>query len=617
MPTYRVTDPISGKTVRLTGDSPPTEQELEQVFSEISGPRGPVEEVSGPRMAMDAFNAVTGGSVPQMYDRAVAPDRAAVGVQRGVARGIGAAGKAVTDGISEVNPMVGWGAKQLLPQDEFGGHAAMLAGPMGAAVSGLAASKLGIAAGKKIAGIGGGLSEGAKTMLRYAEAKGIKLSPAEISNSPVLLAFENMMEKTPFGSEAFHGFKDKQIAAIKSLRNTLADKFGTREDAEVLDEIVKNSLRAESSTRKDAADALYGRVGELAKDAVIPMNATKRAAIELLEKELRLRPELRHNGIVDAAARAIGVEAKDLTPEMLDKIRSGWTGTLDFANFRGLQRHLGGIIEEEDIARAMGAPGVKFLGSAEAGAAKKLFKATEQDLSGFGKASGGELKKALDMATEFYAEGRGIYGNRNIVRMMKADPGTFVQTVFRPGPGSVERVRAVKTALGGDKKGFQALRRQFVESKLIPEVGDNFTPTGFQKTLDTYGEPFLREIFDGKELMQFKALAKLSERVGAAGRLQGTQGSARANTGIANTVLSSLAGTGGFVMAGPLGAAAGTTGVILGPRALSRLYLSETGRSLMMKGFTVPAGTDEAIKLTGAITAYLKAKDLDETERNP
>lgn len=33
MPTYRVTDPDTGITLRLTGDSPPTEQELEQIFA--------------------------------------------------------------------------------------------------------------------------------------------------------------------------------------------------------------------------------------------------------------------------------------------------------------------------------------------------------------------------------------------------------------------------------------------------------------------------------------------------------------------------------------------------------------------------------------------------------
>jgi hypothetical protein len=39
MPTYRVTDPNTGRTLRLTGDSPPTEQELEEVFA-AAEPKG-------------------------------------------------------------------------------------------------------------------------------------------------------------------------------------------------------------------------------------------------------------------------------------------------------------------------------------------------------------------------------------------------------------------------------------------------------------------------------------------------------------------------------------------------------------------------------------------------
>lgn len=37
MPTYKITEPQSGKVFRITGDSPPTEQELEQIFSSVGG----------------------------------------------------------------------------------------------------------------------------------------------------------------------------------------------------------------------------------------------------------------------------------------------------------------------------------------------------------------------------------------------------------------------------------------------------------------------------------------------------------------------------------------------------------------------------------------------------
>lgn len=41
MPRYTVKDPISGKTVVLTGDSPPTEAELNQIFAELARPSKP------------------------------------------------------------------------------------------------------------------------------------------------------------------------------------------------------------------------------------------------------------------------------------------------------------------------------------------------------------------------------------------------------------------------------------------------------------------------------------------------------------------------------------------------------------------------------------------------
>lgn len=45
MPVYEITDPQSGRTIEIEGDSPPSEEELQQIFSTISQP---AQEVSGP-----------------------------------------------------------------------------------------------------------------------------------------------------------------------------------------------------------------------------------------------------------------------------------------------------------------------------------------------------------------------------------------------------------------------------------------------------------------------------------------------------------------------------------------------------------------------------------------
>lgn len=52
MPTYRITDPSSGRTFRLTGDSPPSEQEIAGIFASMGGPAKP--EPAGWRSAADA-----------------------------------------------------------------------------------------------------------------------------------------------------------------------------------------------------------------------------------------------------------------------------------------------------------------------------------------------------------------------------------------------------------------------------------------------------------------------------------------------------------------------------------------------------------------------------------
>lgn len=62
--TYKVTDPNTGRTIRLTGDSPPTEQELQEIFSQFEVKREPSfgERVGG---AFDAAATMATGAIAQ------------------------------------------------------------------------------------------------------------------------------------------------------------------------------------------------------------------------------------------------------------------------------------------------------------------------------------------------------------------------------------------------------------------------------------------------------------------------------------------------------------------------------------------------------------------------
>lgn len=63
MPTYKVTDPNTGRVVRLTGDSPPTQQELEQVFAQFQvEEQPPVDDMAARRQ--EALKALAGEQSP-------------------------------------------------------------------------------------------------------------------------------------------------------------------------------------------------------------------------------------------------------------------------------------------------------------------------------------------------------------------------------------------------------------------------------------------------------------------------------------------------------------------------------------------------------------------------
>jgi hypothetical protein len=81
MPTYSVRDPTTGKTVRLTGDSPPTEQELEQIFAGLKEqPQSGLLERAG-EVAWDAIGGLRSSAARTIYGggdvirRAVGMDR--------------------------------------------------------------------------------------------------------------------------------------------------------------------------------------------------------------------------------------------------------------------------------------------------------------------------------------------------------------------------------------------------------------------------------------------------------------------------------------------------------------------------------------------------------------
>lgn len=120
MPTYRIKDPSTGRTIRLTGDSPPTEQELEEVFRSVgqqqAAPSATIGEMrrreeQGQVAALpEAQAAVAVGSTAEM-NRAV-QDAGKVGMMERFAGVMGQLGEPV----GMLSPMEGG---RIAPSGEF------------------------------------------------------------------------------------------------------------------------------------------------------------------------------------------------------------------------------------------------------------------------------------------------------------------------------------------------------------------------------------------------------------------------------------------------------------------------------------------------------------------
>lgn len=93
MPTYSIRDPHTGKTVKLTGDSPPTEQELTAVFAHLAGTPAPAS-AEEPSQAERMFR----GGTQALYD-------AGAGVGKGAANTVIGLGELV-HGIPGVSAAV-------------------------------------------------------------------------------------------------------------------------------------------------------------------------------------------------------------------------------------------------------------------------------------------------------------------------------------------------------------------------------------------------------------------------------------------------------------------------------------------------------------------------------
>lgn len=291
MPVYEATDPLTGKTLEIEGASPPTEEELEQLFANQFPSIGPANEENfipdKPLTPEDVQTerGVSGGSAFEaIFPPALATAGAVFAPQTRFPQLAGVAGQAIS-GLARNLPKigaagVGGGAGEASVEAARGGDLedVAIAGAEGAKDFVLAETA-GLGAGavleKTLRPFAGKITEQSKKLLEFAKEKNI---PASID------AFiPGMTQKLLKGGTdnflpsrlANDVFRRKAVKRMNNIMQEAIDEVGPVADKETVDILVTEGFQsAVKSKRATAINLANNFVNDIGAETVIKLNKT-------------------------------------------------------------------------------------------------------------------------------------------------------------------------------------------------------------------------------------------------------------------------------------------------------------------------------------------------------
>lgn len=404
--------------------------------------------------------------------------------------------------------------------------------------------------------------EGMKTGLDLSErglAMGVELTPAEVLNSRPFALIEKGLENLPMSSGVMQKFRTKQMEGLLKQRSKLLEEQGSSESIEGigfriqerLDEILQKQFKARAeelpALRNRALKAMgssesYESLGKRADDAIIDYTkrfkeeADKRysaidelvapetpmridnviAEAESLRDELdKVLPTSRDSRVTAIVNDILGLKkpppdagpefdvmgAPIERPEVPDEPPS-----ISFEGFRRNQSVWRKLTRSHDLAQRPGGPrGAQGMSDAEAGAYKRLIKASQRDLENFSEESGGNIKETVSMANAFYGENKqGINSPQfqALSKMAANEPSKVVDFAFKPG--NIEEINLLRRVTNPGV--FRDMKQKFTSRNILGE-GADFSGNTIKQNMERYGEETLANIYEPGELKTLLALS--------------------------------------------------------------------------------------------------------------
>lgn len=651
MPSYLITDNTTGKKFKVTGDSPPTESEMVQIFTDMGGgtpTNNPADYPQGKSVSeQDAMRKrflSEEGTIPTRLRNTSLSDmakNAALEIPRlaneAVMLPVNLASKSYAGykGLAQL-PFKGADAvaSDIQGRSQFHGIAepSMTGELVGKGIQG-AADTLGLEPGSvefmsDLAGVAGvkamgkGLGSLSKTVaektrpapteLQTLSAEhGVPLPFGKEVNSPTANFVAAKLQRLPIIGT--RGFMKEGGKSLEAAARNIADEFSTHveDPATTLVERFKSNLKKGKDEANDAYGQVRQAIDESGIEAQIEPSSTKRQIKTLLAETPdifdRLGPSqsklksIMQDIAGDVAPKKATIPVMDEmgitqpTKLLLDEygkpIQKQVTPKLSYDDYVWLRDALG-----EYTDRAYNTAGA--VGSKQLRQLTLIKKALDSDFYDWGKNQGLEnVTKAVDNARTIYKTKVAPFDNIPILRqIVNGDfkPEALLDTIAKPGQATIAKramvgLRGNDVALVQDAIMRRALAVALEGAKDGAPISGAKLATFFEK-MDTKTKNSLNSPMD----IFFKPADKQ--------RVMGFAKLARAAEEYGQYTANPLNGSMGsdFVLPGAIGATAGVVGIpsaisaAAATKAMSIMLTHPAGKAILHRAYRLPAGAKAA-----------------------
>jgi len=403
--------------------------------------------------------------------------------------------------------------------------------------------------------------------LRQAEAEmaGVRLTPAEVTQSKGLSLVESVIEKSPTGADIVSDFRfEKQLKPLMLQRARLLSEAGPDEQINILGrrirEQVDDFLQKQTNIKGDKLEQLrtdvlarlggnasyksvgletkeilkynsivemnragqaYAAVGAELADQVFETPELSRVASETLAgfKKLPIQDsrvsKVLHwsiNEIPPELKAEIAMYPPEVQKQMMDTIGSSFVKPRTWQDLIEFDKQLSALMRAENpwLHKGMLA-GTRFQSTPEGAIFGKLKDAVRSDMQSIAEATGGNVLKKYEAAKALYAEAASVWKNKDLVRIAASNPEDLIDVAFRPN--GVTEISLLKKALGGTNQ-FLRLREGFTNKIMGIGKFDTFEPKFLQSQLRRYGDEMLSHIYTPNDLRFLKEVAKEGLQLG-------------------------------------------------------------------------------------------------------